>query len=160
MLAWVIPRTEEPGGLQSTESQRVRHDWATKQQQFLECSDPGPPTAPPLTHASLLPPAWSRGHCPPSHRCSAPLPLPHQHSPGRLPNLGQIQLSASSRPTLGQQKTQLPKHLLYFFSSRLCLNHLESVTPLPFHSSDSYQSHQWPTLPDPGSALSLHLTWL
>ena len=27
--AWRIPRTEEPGGLQSTGSQRVRHDLAT-----------------------------------------------------------------------------------------------------------------------------------
>ena len=25
-LAWRIPRTEEPGGLQSVESRRVRHD--------------------------------------------------------------------------------------------------------------------------------------
>ena len=29
-LAWRIPRTEEPGGLQSMGSQRVRHDWVTK----------------------------------------------------------------------------------------------------------------------------------
>ena len=29
ILAWRIPRTEKPGGLQSTGSQRVRHDWAT-----------------------------------------------------------------------------------------------------------------------------------
>ena len=28
-LAWRIPWTEEPGGLQSMGSQRVRHDWAT-----------------------------------------------------------------------------------------------------------------------------------
>ena len=28
-LAWKIPWTEEPGGLQSVESRRVRHDWAT-----------------------------------------------------------------------------------------------------------------------------------
>ena len=28
-LAWRIPWTEEPGGLQSTRSQRVGHDWAT-----------------------------------------------------------------------------------------------------------------------------------
>ena len=28
-LAWKIPMTEEPGRLQSTESQRVGHDWAT-----------------------------------------------------------------------------------------------------------------------------------
>ena len=29
-LAWRIPWTEEPGGLQSMGSQRVRHDWTTK----------------------------------------------------------------------------------------------------------------------------------
>ena len=29
-LAWRIPWTEEPGGLQSMGSQSVRHDWATK----------------------------------------------------------------------------------------------------------------------------------
>ena len=29
VLAWRIPWTEEPGGLQSTGSQSVRHDWAT-----------------------------------------------------------------------------------------------------------------------------------
>ena len=29
ILAWKIPRTEEPSGLQSTGSQRVGHDWAT-----------------------------------------------------------------------------------------------------------------------------------
>ena len=31
-LAWEIPWTEEPGGLQSMGLQRVRHDIATKQQ--------------------------------------------------------------------------------------------------------------------------------
>ena len=29
ILAWRIPRTEEPGGPQSMESQRIGHDWAT-----------------------------------------------------------------------------------------------------------------------------------
>ena len=29
IYAWKIPWTEEPGGLQSTGSQRVGHDWAT-----------------------------------------------------------------------------------------------------------------------------------
>ena len=29
ILAWRIPWTEEPGGLQSMGSQRVEHDWAT-----------------------------------------------------------------------------------------------------------------------------------
>ena len=31
ILAWKIPGTEEPGGLQPMRSQRVRHDLATKQ---------------------------------------------------------------------------------------------------------------------------------
>jgi len=30
ILVWKIPWTEEPGGLQSTGSQRVRHDWETE----------------------------------------------------------------------------------------------------------------------------------
>ena len=29
IIAWKIPRTEEPGELQSMGSQRVGHDWAT-----------------------------------------------------------------------------------------------------------------------------------
>ena len=33
ILNWEIPWTELPGGLQATGSQRVRHNWATKQQQ-------------------------------------------------------------------------------------------------------------------------------
>ena len=33
ILVWGIPWTEEPGGLQSTGSQRVRHDLAIKEQQ-------------------------------------------------------------------------------------------------------------------------------
>ena len=33
ILAWKIPWTEEPGGLQSMGLQRVGHDLATKQQQ-------------------------------------------------------------------------------------------------------------------------------
>ena len=32
ILAWEIPQTEEPGGLQSMGSQRIRHGLATKQQ--------------------------------------------------------------------------------------------------------------------------------
>ena len=30
ILAWRIPWTEEPSGLQSMESQRVGHNWATE----------------------------------------------------------------------------------------------------------------------------------
>ena len=35
ILAWRIPWTKEPGGLQSMASQRVRHDLVTKQQQHM-----------------------------------------------------------------------------------------------------------------------------
>ena len=34
ILAWRIPWTEEPGGLQSMGSQRIRHDWATETSTF------------------------------------------------------------------------------------------------------------------------------
>ena len=35
ILTWKIPQTEEPGGLQSMGSQRVRHDWVTKHTQAI-----------------------------------------------------------------------------------------------------------------------------
>ena len=35
ILAWEIPWTEEPGGLQSTGSQRVGQDLPTKQEQIF-----------------------------------------------------------------------------------------------------------------------------
>ena len=35
VLAWRVPWTEEPGGLQSVRSQRVGHDLVTKQQQHI-----------------------------------------------------------------------------------------------------------------------------
>ena len=41
ILTWRIPWTEEPGGLQSMGSQRVRHNWATKQQQHSHSGQRG-----------------------------------------------------------------------------------------------------------------------
>ena len=41
-LSWKIPRTEEPGRLQSMRSLRVRHDWATLHFRFsLSCTEEG-----------------------------------------------------------------------------------------------------------------------
>ena len=40
-LAWKIPRTEEPGRLQSMGSLRVGHDWATSLSFFLSCIGEG-----------------------------------------------------------------------------------------------------------------------
>ena len=39
VLAWRIPWTEEPGGLQSTGWQRAGHDLATEQQQICLAQD-------------------------------------------------------------------------------------------------------------------------
>ena len=36
ILAWEMPWTEEPGGLQSMVSQKVRHNLVTKQQQMIK----------------------------------------------------------------------------------------------------------------------------
>ena len=36
ILTWEIPWTEQPSGLQSTGSQRVRHNLAAKQQQHIK----------------------------------------------------------------------------------------------------------------------------
>ena len=38
ILAWRTPRTEKISRLQSMGSQRVRHDWATKQQHYVSFS--------------------------------------------------------------------------------------------------------------------------
>ena len=40
ILAWRIPWTEEPGGLQSMHLQRVRHTLVTKQQHSLSAWHP------------------------------------------------------------------------------------------------------------------------
>ena len=37
ILAWEIPWTEKPGGLQAMGLQRVRYNWATKQQHIQTC---------------------------------------------------------------------------------------------------------------------------
>ena len=57
-LAWRIPRTEEPGGLQSTGLQRVGHDWAAEcahtytHTDTFKCSTKKHPS-PPKSAASL-----------------------------------------------------------------------------------------------------------
>ena len=40
ILAWRIPQTEEPDGLQSMGSQRIRHDWVTKEEQRGKVASP------------------------------------------------------------------------------------------------------------------------
>ena len=50
ILAWEIPRTEEPGGLQSMGSQRNQHDLVTKRQLV-----PVPPVPRPGRHRTCIP---------------------------------------------------------------------------------------------------------
>ena len=42
VLAWIVPRTEEPGGLQSTGSQRVGHNCVTSTFAFTDFGRAGP----------------------------------------------------------------------------------------------------------------------
>ena len=51
IFAWEISWTEEPGGLQSTGLQKVRHDWATFILLFTFEKYPHPPT--PLSHIQV-----------------------------------------------------------------------------------------------------------
>ena len=51
-LAWKIPRTEEPGGLELTGFQRVRHDWVTNNKRTDEEDPACLAAAKPLGHSS------------------------------------------------------------------------------------------------------------
>ena len=59
ILTWRIPRTEEPGGLQSMGSQRVGHDWAMNTFSLWPGFLPASPAA-----ASPSPSRASLPHCP------------------------------------------------------------------------------------------------
>ena len=58
ILAWRIPWTVEPGGLQSTGSQRVRHNLATKQQQARQRQRRAGRRSEGLAAASVWLPQW------------------------------------------------------------------------------------------------------
>jgi len=62
ILAWEIPWTEEPRGLQTMGSQRVRHDLVTKQQQIISNTKMGKNTKTEL-HTLLLSMWGSRYFC-------------------------------------------------------------------------------------------------
>ena len=62
ILAWEIPWTEEPGGLQSMGSQRVRHDLETKTrtkcgEHTLKNQKAAPSHDPAIPHLGVLPKA-------------------------------------------------------------------------------------------------------
>ena len=78
VLAWSIPWTEEPGGLQSMEAQRVRHNWVTEQYAWwlvilniFSCSYWSSLEKEMATHSSTL--TWK---------------IPWTEEPGRLQSMG------------------------------------------------------------------------
>ena len=74
ILTWKIPRTEEPAGLQSVESPRVEHDWATEHAHIIHLSrDIKSP------HSSTL--AWK---------------IPWTEEPGRLQSMGSLKVISLS----------------------------------------------------------------
>ena len=78
ILAWRIPWTEEPGGLQSMGLQRVRHDWATNNRHLCLCSVMSDsPTPWSVVCQALLSMEFSR------QECWNGLPFP---PPGSLPD--------------------------------------------------------------------------
>ena len=54
ILAWKIPRTEAPGGLQSMASQKNGHNWAPQEQQQERLPECGPPSSTPQLPPSFL----------------------------------------------------------------------------------------------------------
>ena len=77
ILAWKIPWTEEPGGLQSMRLQRVRHDWATKHSTWKAKNYPFDPRLPgwaPLLERAL---AWGSREWGGELNTSPILPLPN-----------------------------------------------------------------------------------
>ena len=97
ILVWRILQTEEPGGLQSTGSQRVRHEWVTK-----------PPQTPTTTTDTCKSWIWY-------HRCSFKCVVRLKNKDGinrgrkqEEPGLGNLPRDGQARKnsTLGREKDQ------------------------------------------------------
>ena len=94
ILAWRIPRTKEPGGLQTMESQSIGHKFATKEQQLLwkhKCFDtPNTPRGQTLPKpCSLEQRKICRGLCKEmTHSSVLAWRIPGMGEPGGLPSMG------------------------------------------------------------------------
>ena len=91
VLAWKIPWMEEPGGLQSTGTQRGVHDWATYVQfsRLHESQHTGPPcpSPTPRAYSNSCPLSW---WCHPTISSSV---LPFSSCPQSFPASGSFQMS-------------------------------------------------------------------
>ena len=90
-LAWKIPWTEEPGGLQSMGSRRVGHNWETSLSLFI------------FLH-------WRRNGNPPQCSC---LRIPGTAEPGGLPSMGSHRVG-HNWSDLAVAKTTDVEHLLIY----------------------------------------------
>ena len=108
-LAWKIPWTEEPDGLQSMGSLKVGHDWATSLSLFtfhfhaLEKEM--------ATHSSVL--AWR---------------IPGTGEPGGLPSMGSHRVGHDWSDLAAAAYVYLiwPYHTMNFFRVRVISNHLHT----------------------------------
>jgi len=135
ILAWEIPWTEEPGRLQPTGLQRVRHDWETKQQPVKGC---GQRHALP---ASIL--GWPGGSC------SSPISLTFLGAHSR--DISQV--SVEEKNTASPERFSPSWSLLVFYTiisqTIFCITLLlkreeEKVFCASHHVSLRILAHWWP----------------
>ena len=74
ILAWRIPWTEKPGGLQSMGSQRVGHSWVTKQKQQGNFNTDFMFTSVQFSHSVVSDSLWSHGLPHTGLPCPSPTP--------------------------------------------------------------------------------------
>ena len=124
IFAWRIPWTEEPGGLQSMGSQRVRHNWATSIFfQFLFFKPPSSKQPKP-NHAGFCPASTL---LPPLHgSTSGNIWLFSPFPPLRLP-LNPLQTAFQSQPYIETAPAKLISHLLIRKAERQLLTLISSL---------------------------------
>ena len=136
ILAWRIPWTEEPGGLRSIGSQRVRHDWATNTFAFWTVAQHAP-----------LSMEFSRQECWSEYWSGLLFP-----SPGDLPDPGIESRSPALQEPPGKPlrvtgKNKSDSNWICFFYFNLCslllLLQLRML-PVAWNIQDSPFSRLWP----------------
>ena len=114
-LAWKIPWMEDPGGLQSMGSLRVRHDWVTSLSLFTFTFHFSALEKEIATHSSVL--AWR---------------IPGTGEPGWLPSIG-----SQSRTRLKRQQQQQQCFFIFFNLKKVLLRYNWHHTMHPFKVYDS-----------------------
>ena len=131
-LTWKIPWTEEPGGLQSTGSLRVGHDWATSLSLFT------------FMH-------WRRKWQ------STPMFLPGESQPGGLPSVGSHRVGHDWSALAAAAEAATVRHRgSRFFRSQRRRRYASSTARIPYCVCWGHSWHQSQSLQEPRSR-GLHL---